>query len=136
MPVICSLHPRTKSKMIKFGISEDGDAIKFITPLGFFDFVKLEKNAYLVLTDSGTVQEECCIFKIPNITIRDVTERPETIEAGSNIITGAEPELILSASKLVTSININWTPPKEYMSINSSDIVLKILFGYKHFTRI
>lgn len=55
-------------------------------PLGLFDLVCLEQNAYCVLSDSGTVQEECCLYKIPNVTLRDVTERPETLEAGSNLI--------------------------------------------------
>ena len=58
--------------------------------LPFFSFVNLEKNAFMVLTDSGTVQEECAIFGVPNVTVRDVTERPETIECGSNIIGGAK----------------------------------------------
>lgn len=130
LPIVCSLHPRTKSKMLKFGIKEDDKNIKYLTPLGFFDFVKLEKNAFLVLTDSGTVQEECCIFKVPNITIRDVTERPETIEVGSNVITGVDTDLILSAAEIVTSQKSTWVPPREYLYNNTSDIVLKILIGY------
>ena len=62
---------------------------------GFFDFVALEQAAFCVLSDSGTVQEECCIFRVPNVTIRDVTERPETIECGSNMLAGADPERVL-----------------------------------------
>lgn len=73
--MLVSVHPRTAEKLEKFQIRTDPDKIKLLEPLGFFDFVKLEKNALAVLTDSGTVQEECAIFKIPNVTLRDVTER-------------------------------------------------------------
>ena len=61
-------------------------------PFGFFDFVALERHARCVLTDSGTVQEECCIFGVPTVTVRDTTERPETVECGSNMLSGVEPE--------------------------------------------
>ena len=66
--------------------------MRLLEPLGFFDFVKLEREALAVMSDSGTVQEECAIFRVPNVTIRDVTERPETIECGSNILSGADRE--------------------------------------------
>jgi UDP-N-acetylglucosamine 2-epimerase (non-hydrolysing) len=101
-----------------------------LEPLGFFDFVKLEKNAQAVLTDSGTVQEECAIFGIPNITMRDVTERPETIEAGSNILSGAESEAILKAVEIAVSQPANWTAPREYTAETVAHTVLKILLGY------
>jgi UDP-N-acetylglucosamine 2-epimerase (non-hydrolysing) len=88
--MLVSVHPRTAEKLVKFSFTPGTDKIKLLRPLGFFDFVKLEKSALAVLTDSGTVQEECAIFGVPNITIRDVTERPETVECGSNIVSGAE----------------------------------------------
>ena len=87
-PVVCSLHPRTRSKMEAFGIDLERAGLSFLPPLGFFDFVRLEQNAFCLLSDSGTVQEEACIFGVPNVTIRDVTERPETLECGSNILCG------------------------------------------------
>ena len=114
-PIICSLHPRTKNKMESFGLSFDQGNVRYLTPLGFFDFVALEKNAFLVISDSGTVQEECCIFNVPNITIRDVTERPETIECGSNILTSVFPELILKSIDLVLKEKFNWRVPSEYL---------------------
>ena len=129
MPVICSLHPRTKSKLEKYSQNMESEGIKAIDPLGLFDFVNLEKNAFCVLSDSGTVQEECCIFKIPNVTIRDVTERPETIEAGSNMLTGCEPHSILNAVKTVTNQPYDWTPPYEYTVRNVSGTVVKIILG-------
>jgi UDP-N-acetylglucosamine 2-epimerase (non-hydrolysing) len=90
--ILISVHPRTAEKLKKFDVRVDPEKIKLLDAQGFFDFVKLEKNAQAVLTDSGTVQEECAIFGIPNVTLRDVTERPETIECGSNVLSGAEPE--------------------------------------------
>lgn len=134
-PILVSLHPRTASKLEQFGIEPDTDKIKLLTPLGFFDFVKLEKNALAVLTDSGTVQEECAIFGVPNVTMRDVTERPETIEAGSNILSGADSDKILKAVEIAVSQPANWTPPREYTAESVSQTVLKILLGYNSLRR-
>jgi UDP-N-acetylglucosamine 2-epimerase (non-hydrolysing) len=128
--MLISVHPRTAEKLEKFDIKIDAERIKLLEPQGFFDFVKLEKNALAVLTDSGTVQEECAIFNIPNITLRDVTERPETIECGSNILSGAETDAILRAVELALSQPANWHAPKEYLSENVSQTVSKILLGY------
>jgi UDP-N-acetylglucosamine 2-epimerase (non-hydrolysing) len=102
-----------------------------VEPLGFFDFVHLEQRARCVLSDSGTVQEECCIFRIPNVTIRDVTERPETVEVGSNILSGSEPESILRCVQAALSRPANWTPPPEYLVANASQTVLKIILRYQ-----
>lgn len=134
-PMLVSLHPRTASKLEQFGARPRTEKIRFLEPLGFFDFVKLEKNAQAVLTDSGTVQEECAIFGIPNVTLRDVTERPETIEAGSNILSGAEPERILKAVEIAVSQPANWTPPVEYKAETVAHTVLKILLGYTSLRR-
>ena len=104
-------------------------------PGGFFDFVKLEKNARAVFTDSGTVQEECAIFKVPNITLRDVTERPETLECGSNIISGVEPHSIMRSARIALSGGINWDPPSEYTAPNVANAVAKIILGYTNLRR-
>lgn len=95
MPLVCLMHPRNRTKISKQTIKESNKHIHYVDPLGFFDFVNLEKHAACVLTDSGTVQEECCIFRIPSVTLSDTKERPETIEAGSNIHSGADPDAIL-----------------------------------------
>jgi UDP-N-acetylglucosamine 2-epimerase (non-hydrolysing) len=128
--MLVSVHPRTAAKLAEFGLKPDNENVKLLEPLGFFDFVKLEKNALAVLTDSGTVQEECCIFGIPNVTIRDVTERPETIECGSNILSGASTKSVLSAVELALASPTNWIPPKEYMAENVAQVVGKIVLGY------
>ncbi|HWQ72594.1 MAG TPA: UDP-N-acetylglucosamine 2-epimerase (non-hydrolyzing) [Desulfitobacteriaceae bacterium] len=129
LPLICSLHPRTRSQLEKQGKTLDGTGIRAVKPLGLFDFVFLEQNAFCVLSDSGTVQEECCIFKIPNVTLRDVTERPETLEAGGNLLAGCEPEAILRAVKIVLSQGADWAPPPEYLAAKVSRKVVKIVLG-------
>jgi len=107
----------------------DSEGIIAVKPLGLFDFIHLEKHAACVLTDSGTVQEECCIFQIPNITLRDVTERPETIESGSNIVTGCEPDAILNAVQIALDTACQWTAPAEYTQMHVSRTVIKIVLG-------
>ncbi len=104
-------------------------------PFGFFDFIHLEKNAACVITDSGTVQEECCILGIPNITIRDVTERPETIECGSNMLSGADADTILQCVRVVLDQKSEWEIPAEYLVPDVSNTVVKIVLGYFHDTR-
>lgn len=129
LPLICSLHPRTRSQLEKQSKTFSGTGIQVVEPLGLFDFVFLEQNAYCVLSDSGTVQEECCLYKVPNVTLRDVTERPETVEAGSNLIAGCEPTAISRAVKTVLSQGSDWEPPAEYLVQNVSRKVVKILLG-------
>ena len=129
--VVVSLHPRTRDKMQQYTLDVRSELIHLLDPLGFFDFVALERNARCVLTDSGTVQEECCIFGVPNVTIRDVTERPETIECGSNILSGADPDIIAQAVDLVLNSSRDWTPPSEYIEQHVSTAVAKIVLGYR-----
>lgn len=133
--VLVSVHPRTAERLNEFEIRVDAERIVLLDPLGFFDFVNLEKNALAVLTDSGTVQEECCIFRIPNITLRDVTERPETIECGSNVLSGADPESIVRTTTLALSHPADWSPPREYLIENVSQTVCKIVLGYSSIRR-
>lgn len=131
IPLICSLHPRTRDTMKRFGLLEHiSSGIQLHDPFGLFDFVRLEQNAHCVLSDSGTVQEECCIFHVPNVTIRDVTERPETIECGGNILSGAERETVVRAVKCVLSQTPDWEVPDEYMAPGVSDKIVKIVLGY------
>lgn len=132
--VLVSVHPRTAERLEQHGIRPTAN-IRLLRALGFFDFVKLEKNSLAVLTDSGTVQEECCIFQIPNVTMRDVTERPETIECGSNILSGAATESIVSAVELAIAQPAGWTAPAEYLAGNVSQTVSKIVLGYSSLRR-
>ena len=130
LPVICSLHPRTRSKLAQFGIGVAGDGVRFLEPFGFGDFIALERDAFCVLSDSGTVQEECCILRVPNVTIRDVTERPETVENGSNMLSGIAPDAIARCVRVVVAQEPNWVVPPEYLVENVSMTVVKIILGF------
>lgn len=130
LPVICSTHPRTRNKMEQFGLNGCKTGITFTDPLSFFEFVHLEKNSFCVATDSGTVQEECCLFNVPSVTLRKVTERPETIECGSNVLTGLDPEAIVKTVQAIKQEEWQWTPPEEYLETNVSNKVVKILLGF------
>ncbi|MGW6665015.1 MULTISPECIES: non-hydrolyzing UDP-N-acetylglucosamine 2-epimerase [Peribacillus] len=127
--IICSLHPRTKSRIELSPNLDVHPLIEFHEPFGFFDFVKLEKSAFCVLTDSGTVQEECCLFHVPAVTIRKTTERPETIESGSNMLSGINAEQIVNCVKIMVNQQKDWTFPEGYDHKNVSDKVLKIILG-------
>lgn len=130
-PVLCSVHPRTAAKMLQHGVSTDEPGVHFLEPLGFFDFLRLERGAFCVLTDSGTVQEETCIMRVPNVTIREVTERPETVECGSNFLSGTNPDAILAAVETVTKLAGKWTPPVEYLAQNVAATVCRIVTSYR-----
>lgn len=132
LPVIISTHPRTRAALDRFGIAVENEQLRFLEPFGLFDFVKLEQAAFCVLSDSGTVQEECCIFGVPTVTIRDVTERPETVEAGSNMLSGADPASLLRSVQTVVTLRERWEPPREYLAAQVSQTVLKIVLGYDH----
>ncbi len=94
LPIVFPIHPRTEKMIEKFGFSLEG--IDVISPQGFLEFLQLEANAKFVLTDSGGLQEETCILGVPCITLRDNTERPETLEVGSNVLAGVDPLTILN----------------------------------------
>lgn len=129
-PLVVSLHPRTADKLARFGLSPASAQVRLLEPMGFFDFVHLEQHARCVLSDSGTVQEECAILHVPSVTLRDVTERPETIEAGSNIICGSDPETILACVRVAIGTPTTWNTPTEYVEKHVSATVVRILMGY------
>ncbi len=130
-PVICSLHPRTASRIDQFGIDVKQAGLHMLQPMGFFDFVRLEQSAFCCISDSGTVQEEACIFGVPNVTIRDVTERPETVECGSNFLAGSDPAVIERAVRFVTSEVGAWSPPLEYLQPNVAETTCRIVTGFR-----
>ena len=131
LPVICSLHPRTQQKMRQFGVEVSDRRVRFLEPLGLFDFVALERAAFCTLSDSGTVQEECCLFGVPTVTVRDVTERPETVECGSNMLAGVDPATVLRCVRTVTALPPAWSPPPEYLAPDVSSAVVRIVLGYR-----
>ncbi|HZB45016.1 MAG TPA: UDP-N-acetylglucosamine 2-epimerase (non-hydrolyzing) [Pyrinomonadaceae bacterium] len=131
LPIICSTHPRTRAVLERHRVAPRSDGhLQFHAPFGLFDFVALERNAFCVLSDSGTVQEECCIFRVANVTIRDVTERPETVECGSNMLSGADADAVLRCVRTVLDRRGEWTPPAEYLARKVSETVVNIVLGY------
>jgi len=109
LPIIYPIHPRTKKMIGEYKIKTEG--IKLIEPIDYLSFLQLEANAKLVITDSGGVQEEACILKTPCITLRDNTERPETIEAGGNVLTGDDPSRITKAAAKMINKKRDWKNP-------------------------
>ncbi|WP_051340769.1 non-hydrolyzing UDP-N-acetylglucosamine 2-epimerase [Azospirillum halopraeferens] len=130
VPAIVSTHPRTRARMEAFGLAPDNGGVRFLPPFGFVDFVALEANALCVLSDSGTVQEECAILGTPNVTIRDTTERPETVECGSNFISGVTRDGILAAADIVLDLPPDWQASDPYRKANVSDTVVRIVLGH------
>ncbi|HWA83321.1 MAG TPA: UDP-N-acetylglucosamine 2-epimerase (non-hydrolyzing), partial [Fimbriimonadaceae bacterium] len=121
-PVVVSLHPRTADKIAKNGLAPKSSLVHFMTPVGFFDFVHLEQHAACVMTDSGTVQEEATLLNVPSVILRDVTERAECLEAGSGILSGADPASILEATQAVIMSGPGWNSPAEYVQENVSSV--------------
>jgi len=109
LPVIFPMHPRTRKMVEQFNISLCG--ISVIEPTGFFEFLQLESNARLILTDSGGVQEESCILGVPCVTLRNTTERPETIEVGANVLAGTDAQRIVDAASRMLFVKKEWQNP-------------------------
>lgn len=128
LPIIFPIHPRTRKRIKKFGLKIPL-GIKTIDPVGFFDFLILEKNAKLIFTDSGGVQEESCILQTPCITLRDNTERPETLRVGSNILAGTDPNKILKSVKELIQKNNKWKNP--FGDGKSAKRIIKLIIDNK-----
>ena len=109
LPVLFPMHPRTSKMITEFGLELDG--INVVEPVGFLEFLQLEANARLAITDSGGVQEETCILGVPCVTLRDNTERPESIQAGANILVGAVSDSILEGVRLMLNNEKCWKNP-------------------------
>jgi UDP-N-acetylglucosamine 2-epimerase (non-hydrolysing) len=109
LPVIYPVHPHSRKRMDEFGLA--APRLTLIEPADFLSFLQLESNARLVLTDSGGVQEETCILNVPCVTLRDNTERPETIEVGANILAGTVSDNILECVRLMLDKKNVWQNP-------------------------
>ena len=109
MPAIYPIHPHSRKTMAEFGLQPRG--LRLVEPMDFLSFLQLESSARLVLTDSGGVQEEACILSVPCVTLRDNTERPETLVVGSNILAGVSPDRILKHARLMLNRENNWENP-------------------------
>jgi UDP-N-acetylglucosamine 2-epimerase (non-hydrolysing) len=113
LPVIWSVHPRTRLRLAESSV-ELHPLIQLHEPFGFGDFVRLESSATCVVTDSGTVQEECSLLRIPTVTCRETTERPETVECGSNVLSGVrDPARLLGCVQAMIAGGRDWVSPYE-----------------------
>jgi len=131
LPVIFSTHPRT-AKKIKEQKIQFNKLIRNIEPLGFFDYVKLQKNTFCMVSDSGTIPEESAVLNFPAVSMRTSTERPETLDAGSIVLGGIDEENILSAIKIAVETHSpnRKNPVRDYQDLNVSDKVIKIIQSY------
>lgn len=129
LPLVLSVHPRIEAQLGSGRF--DKSRVHPVPAMSFFDFITLERHAALVLTDSGTVQEECAIFQVPVITIRETTERPETVEAGSNLVASTAPDAITQAARFLQQQPPRglWTPPQGYTTNNVSSTVVRLLLS-------
>lgn len=132
--IIISTHPRTRKKLETMNAQEFNPLIEFMKPLGFFDYIALQKNAYCTISDSGTITEESSILNFPAITIRQAHERPEGMDEGTLIMSGLKGDDVLSAIDIVTQ---QWEENmsvvhmvEDYNSDNVSKKVVRIIVSY------
>lgn len=131
-PIIFSTHPRTKKRIEKLNLKFN-PLIKNIEPLGFFDYVNLQQNSFIVLSDSGTISEEAAMMKFAAISIRTSTERPEAIDAGTIVLGGITTDEIIQAIDTVKKTEIfsnDLTLPPEYLIKDTSNRVIRIIQSY------
>jgi UDP-N-acetylglucosamine 2-epimerase (non-hydrolysing) len=114
LPIIFPIHPRTAKRLREFGLEKRASALtslRRIEPTGYLDMLALEKDAALVMTDSGGLQEESCFFRVPCVTLRENTERPETLEIGSNVLAGTDPDRVRAAIRRQLNAKRGWPNP-------------------------
>ena len=111
IPIIFPIHPRTTAALKRFSIIPNTDKIRIIDPVGYLEMLLLMQSSKLIITDSGGVQEEACILRVPCITIRDNTERPETVVVGANLVVGTTKESVINGAKEILSRPKNWVNP-------------------------
>jgi UDP-N-acetylglucosamine 2-epimerase len=131
MPIIFSTHPRTK-KQIEDKNIQFHNLIINLPPFGFFDYIHLQKNAFCVLSDSGTISEESAMMEFPAVSIRTSTERPEAIDTGSIVLGGITKKEILNSIDIAIETNNlnNMILPIEYKIIDVSSKIIRIIQSY------
>ncbi|OOG67950.1 non-hydrolyzing UDP-N-acetylglucosamine 2-epimerase [Algoriphagus sp. A40] len=131
MPVIFSTHPRTRKRIKENGVVFN-DLIRNIEPLGFFDYVSLQKEAFVVLSDSGTISEESAMMNFPAVSIRTSTERPEAIDAGTIVLGGISKESMLQSIPIARELHLSSQQhlPFEYDIKNCSTRVIRTIQSY------
>ncbi len=129
MPIIFSAHPRTRKKIEKLDFKFN-DLVKYMKPLGFNDYNKLQQNSFCVISDSGTITEESSIMGFPAITIRQAHERPEGMDEGTLIMSGVDEKDIIDSIRIVTEQKEKPAIVKDYDVDNVSNKVVKIIMSY------
>jgi len=110
--VVFPVHPRTRQRLEGMKRPLEGsEVLRLIDPLGYLDFLAVLADARLVLTDSGGIQEESCVLQVPCVTLRDNTERPETLDVGANLLAGVRPQRIIEAARTMLARSRNWDNP-------------------------
>jgi len=110
LEIIWPMHPRARKNLETFGLRLPSN-VRAVNPLGFLEFLQMEGGAALALTDSGGVQEESCILGVPCVTLRENTERPETVEVGSNVVVGTDPSRMVEGVRSMLSRRGGWACP-------------------------
>lgn len=124
IPVLCAVHPRTTARLAQLGLAF-GDGVRALPPLSYLDFLGLHARAALVLTDSGGLQEEACSLRVPCVTLRDNTERPESVEVGANVLAGAEPGRIVELARTMKDRPRDW--PNPFGDGRSGEVIVDLL---------
>ena len=127
--LIFSTHPRTKKKIEQLNLKVSS-RISFVEPLGFCDYVFLQKNALITLSDSGTISEESTILGFKAVSIRTSTERPEAIDHGNIVLGDISSENIMNSINITLGLNDRSNPPFEYLKTDNSNTVLKLIQSY------
>jgi len=133
-PIIISTHPRTRNRLEERSQGELAKELQFLKPLGFLDYIKLQMQAFCVISDSGTITEESSILNFPAITIREAHERPEGMDEGTLIMSGLRAERVLQSIEIVTSQHSNskrqFRLVKDYDTESVSKKVVRIVMSY------
>lgn len=130
LDIVYPVHPRTEKRLEQFGLTDritNVGGLRLVDPLGYLDFLKLLSSADIALTDSGGIQEEACILQVPCVTLRENTERPETVDVGANRIAGTNPENVIEAVDAMRSSEEEWDNP--FGSGDAADQIIETIFG-------
>jgi UDP-N-acetylglucosamine 2-epimerase len=134
MPVIVSTHPRTRKQLDELGIGAASKSVTFMKPLGFCDYIQLQRHAFCVISDSGSLTEESSIMNFPAISIRQANERPEGIDVGTLIMSGLMSERVLESVRIVTNQYTRGTRDipivSDYDRENVSKQLVRVIISY------